>query len=77
LQKDARAFSKVPEDDALGVYRGSLKADMDDGSLSPAAQEPIISFQKSEVKIEKDVFAQRIFNFSMLLSILGDKAKGK
>ena len=33
------------------------------------------SFHKNEVKIDKDVPAQRIFNFSMLQSILGDKGK--
>ena len=70
-------FSKVPEDDALGVYRASLKAFTEDGTLSQAAQERIISFHKNEVKIEKDVPAQRIFNFAMLQSILTDRSKGK
>lgn len=70
-------FSKVPEDDALGVYRASLKAYTEDGTLSQAAQERIISFHKNEVKIEKEIPAQRIFNFSLLQSILGDRVKGK
>ena len=39
-------FSKVPEDDALGVYRASLKAYTDDGTLSPAAQERIIELSQ-------------------------------
>ena len=70
-------FSKIPEDDALGVYRASLKAYTDDGTLSPDTQERIISFHKKEVKIDKDIPAQRIFNFSMLQSILADRTKGK
>jgi NitT/TauT family transport system substrate-binding protein len=70
-------FSKVPEDDALSVYRASLKAYTEDGTLSQAAQERIISFHKNEVKIEKEVPAQRIFNFTLLQSILADKIKGK
>jgi NitT/TauT family transport system substrate-binding protein len=70
-------FSKVPEDDALGVYRASLKAFTEDGTLSPATQERIIGFHKNEVKIDKDVPAERIFNFSTLQSILGERSKGK
>lgn len=70
-------FSKVPEDDALGVYRASLKAFTEDGTLSLAAQERIIAFHKNEVKIDKDVPAQRIFNFSTLQSIIADRAKVK
>ena len=69
-------FSKVPEDDALGVYRASLKAFTEDGTLSPATQERIIAFHKNEVKIDKDVPAERIFNFSMLQSILSERGKG-
>jgi ABC-type nitrate/sulfonate/bicarbonate transport system substrate-binding protein len=69
-------FSKVPEDDALGVYRASLKAFTEDGTLSPAAQERIIGFHKNEVKIDKDVPAERIFNFSMLQSILSERGRG-
>ena len=70
-------FSKVPEDDALGVYRASLKAFTEDGTLSLAAQERIIGFHKNEVKIDKDVPAQSIFNFSTLQSIISDRSKGK
>ncbi len=70
-------FSKVPEDDALGVYRASLKAFTEDGTLSLAAQERIVSFHKKEVKIDKDVPVQRIFNFSLLQSLLSEPSKGK
>ena len=70
-------FSKVPEDDALSVYRASLKAFTEDGTLSLAAQERIVSFHKNEVKIDKDVPVQRIFNFSLLQSLLSERSKGK
>jgi len=70
-------FSKVPEEDALSVYRASVKAYTEDGTLSPAAQERIVNFHKNEVKIDKDVPAQRIFNFSLLQSILREKGRAK
>ena len=70
-------FSKVPEDDALAVYRASVKAYTEDGTLSPAAQERIISFHRKEVKIERDIPTQRVFDFSLLQSVLGDRIKGK
>ena len=62
---------------ALSVYRASVKAYTEDGTLSPAAQERIINFHKHEVKIDKDAPAQRIFNFSLLQSILGEKGRMK
>jgi ABC-type nitrate/sulfonate/bicarbonate transport system substrate-binding protein len=70
-------FSKVPEDDALAVYRASIKAYTEDGILTPAAQDRIIHFHKNEVKIDKDVPAQRVFNFSLLQSILSERGRGK
>jgi NitT/TauT family transport system substrate-binding protein len=70
-------FSKLPEDDALGVYRDSLKAFTEDGTLSMAAQERIISFHKNEVKIDKDVPTQRVFNFSLLQVLVNEKGRGK
>jgi len=69
-------FSKVPEEDALSVYRASVKAYTEDGTLTPAAQERILDFHKKEVKIEKDVPAQRVFDFSLLQSILSDRKDG-
>ena len=70
-------FSKLPEDDALSIYRASLDAYTEDGTLSQGSQERIINFHKNEVKIDKDVPAHRIFNFAMLQSILAERAKGK
>lgn len=70
-------FSKVPEEDALGVYRASVKAYTEDGTLSMAAQERIINFHRNEVKIDKDVPAQRVFNFALLQSILSERSRVK
>jgi NitT/TauT family transport system substrate-binding protein len=70
-------FSKVPEEDALDVYRGSLKAFTEDGTLTPAAQERIINFHKNEVKVDKAVPAQRVFNFTLLQSLLSERGKAK
>lgn len=70
-------FSKLSEDDALSIYRASLKAYTEDGTLSQGSQERIINFHKNEVKIDKEVVPQRIFNFSMLRSILEEKSKGQ
>jgi ABC-type nitrate/sulfonate/bicarbonate transport system substrate-binding protein len=69
-------FSKVPEEDALSIYRASVKAYTEDGTLTPAAQERILDFHKNEVKIEKDIPAQRVFDFSLLQSILSDRKDG-
>jgi hypothetical protein len=45
--------------------------------LSPGAQERILAFHKNEVKIDKDVPAQRVFNFGLLQSLLNERSKGK
>jgi NitT/TauT family transport system substrate-binding protein len=70
-------FSKVSEDDALAVYRASVKAYTEDGTLSPAAQDRIISFHKNEVKIDKEIPAQRVFNFTLLQSVLSETGRGR
>jgi ABC-type nitrate/sulfonate/bicarbonate transport system substrate-binding protein len=70
-------FSKLPEDDARSIYKSSLEAYTEDGTLSQESQERIINFHKNEVKIDKEVPPQRIFNFALLRSVLNEKAKGK
>ena len=70
-------FSKLPDDDALSIYRASIKSFTEDGTLSQASQARIISFHKNEVKIDKEIAPQRIFNFSMLGSILEEKPTGQ
>jgi ABC-type nitrate/sulfonate/bicarbonate transport system substrate-binding protein len=70
-------FSKLPEDDAVSIYRASLRAYTEDGTLSQGSQERIINFHKNEVKFDKEIAPQRIFNFSMLRSMLEEKSKGQ
>jgi NitT/TauT family transport system substrate-binding protein len=70
-------FSKLARGDAFSIYRDSLKAYTEDGTLPQASQERIIEFHKHEVKIEKQVSPKQIFDFSMLRSILEEKSKGK
>ena len=56
-------FSKLPEEDARSIYRASLDAYTDDGTLSHESQERIINFHKSEVKIDRD-FLRSEFSIS-------------
>ena len=70
-------FSKVPEDDALAVYRASVKAYTEDGTLSVAAQELIISFHKKEAKVDREIPTQRVFDFSLLQSVVAGRMKVK
>lgn len=70
-------FSKLPDDAALSIYRVSLNAYTEHGTLSHGSQERIINFHKNEVKVDKEIAPQRIFNFSMLQSILTEKGKGQ
>jgi len=70
-------FSKLPEEDAGSIYRASLNAYTEDGTLSRESQERIINLHKNEVKIDKDFSPERIFDFTILRSVVNKVAKQK
>lgn len=57
---------KVAEEDALDVYKATLKVYSSDGTVSRSAQEDMIAFWKRGLKIEKDFPAEAVFDFRVI-----------
>ena len=60
---------KISRDDALGIYRATLKSYSIDGTISRELQEKIISFQRKQLKVEKDIAPEIVYDFTMLRAI--------
>lgn len=60
---------KISRDDALGIYRATLKSYSIDGTISRELQEKIISFQRKQLKVEKDIAPESVYDFTMLRAI--------
>ena len=64
----ARNF-KISSEDAQMIYRATLKSLTTDGTISLENQRKIIASQKDALKMDKEIAADRVFDFSILRSI--------
>ncbi|MGH7870675.1 MAG: ABC transporter substrate-binding protein [Candidatus Binatia bacterium] len=60
---------KISRDDALGIYRATLKSYTQDGTMSRETQEKIINFQRKQLKVEKEIAPENVYDFTMLRAI--------
>lgn len=60
---------KIPKEDALEIYQSTLKSYSLDGTISRELQERIIGFQKKQLKVEKAIPPERVYDFGLLRSI--------
>jgi hypothetical protein len=65
---------KISREDALGIYKATLKSYTLDGTIPRALQERIISFQKKQLKVEKEIPPESVYDFT-LLRALNDELK--
>ncbi|HKY08051.1 MAG TPA: ABC transporter substrate-binding protein [Candidatus Binatia bacterium] len=65
---------KISRDDALGIYKATLKSYTVDGTISRGQQEKIISFQRKQLKVEKEIAPEQVYDFTMLRT-LNDELK--
>ncbi len=68
VSKMAAAF-KIPREEALEIYKATLKSYSLDGTISKELQERIIVFQKKQLKVSQDVPPERVYDFSLLRSL--------
>jgi hypothetical protein len=72
-EKDATALMaktfKITSDDALLVYRSTLKSLTTDGTISLETQRKIIASHRESLKMDKEIAPEKIFDFSVLRSI--------
>ena len=60
---------KISRDDALGIYKATLKSYTPDGTMSRETQEKIINFQRKQLKVEAEVAPESVYDFTMLRAI--------
>ncbi len=60
---------KISRDDALGIYKATLKSYTLDGTIARDLQEKIISFQRKQLKVEKDIAPEQVYDFTVLRAL--------
>ena len=66
---------KISRDDALGIYKATLKSYTTDGTISRELQDKIVSFQKKQLKVEKDIGPEQVYDFTILRGAIADVKK--
>jgi NitT/TauT family transport system substrate-binding protein len=66
---------KISREDALGIYKATLKSYTVDGTISRELQDKIVSFQKKQLKVEKDIGPEQVYDFTMLRTAIADVKK--
>ena len=66
---------KISRDDALGIYKATLKSYTTDGTISRELQDKIVSFQKRQLKVEKDIGPEQVYDFTILRAAIADVKK--
>lgn len=60
---------KISQEDALGIYKATLKSYTLDGTIPRDLQEKIIGFQRRQLKVEKEIPPERVYDFTILKSV--------
>lgn len=60
---------KISREDALGIYRATLKSYTTDGTMSREVQERVINFQRKQLKIDKDIAPETVYDFTILRAL--------
>ena len=66
---------KIPGDEVLEIYKATLQVFTRDGTMPVDSQERIIAFQKKQLKVEKDVSPEQVYDFRILRSLMGEMKK--
>ncbi len=60
---------KISREDALGIYQATLKSYTLDGTIARDLQERIINFQRKQLKVDKDIAPDRVYDFTILRAV--------
>ena len=68
---------KISPDDALGIYKATLKSYTLDGTISRELQEKIVTFQRKQLKVEKDIPPESVYDFTILRALNDERKKSR
>ncbi len=66
---------RISMDDALEIYKATLPVFTYDGTMPGDMQQRIISFQKKQLKIDKDISPEQVYDFRILQSLMREMNK--
>jgi ABC-type nitrate/sulfonate/bicarbonate transport system substrate-binding protein len=67
--------AKISTDDSLDIYKATMQVFTQDGTMPIDAQQRIIGFQKNQLKIDKEIPPEQVYDFRMLQSLLREMRK--
>lgn len=66
---------KISRDDALGIYKATLKSYTLDGTIARDLQERIINFQRKQLKVDKEIAPESVYDFTILRALNNELKK--
>lgn len=66
---------KISMDDALEIYKATLPVFTQDGTMPVDTQQRIIFFQKKQLKIDKEISPEQVYDFRILHSLIRETKK--
>jgi ABC-type nitrate/sulfonate/bicarbonate transport system substrate-binding protein len=60
---------KISREDALAIYKATLKSYTQDGTITRDLQERIVNFQRKQLKIEKEIAPETAYDFTILRAL--------
>jgi len=60
---------RISRDDALGIYKATLKSYSLDGTISRELQDKIVNFQRKQLKVEKEISPEQVYDFTILRAL--------
>ena len=58
-----------------GIYKATLKSYTLDGTISRELQEKIVNFQRKQLKVEKEINPESVYDFSILRALNDERKK--
>ena len=67
--------AKISPADSLEIYKATMQVFTQDGTMPKDTQQRIIGFQKNQLKIEKEIPLEHVYDFRILQSLLQEVKK--
>jgi hypothetical protein len=58
-----------------GIYKATLKSYTQDGTISRELQEKIVNFQRKQLKVEKEINPESVYDFTILRALNDERKK--
>lgn len=67
--------AKISMDDSLEIYKATMQVFTKDGTMPVDAQQRIIGFQKNQLKIDKEIPPEQVYDFRIIQSLFREITK--